>query len=198
MLRVPSQIPLLSLLYAEFAEPCDQPKRDRAASQSQRAEKPVPASHARSGQSVPKGRGGHREASIPPGTAREGLTAHFQVGSLREPRDCRQAGLRAAGGRSQDSGMGARIGAASVHFPGAGQRGPPRPVKITSGTRRDSDRIRGRASCPLPRKVVRLPRGEWPRTGLPGPVRQTRGTRQWSPAPHTSPLALLPLIYCLE
>lgn len=142
--------------------------------------------------------GAHREASNPPGTAREGLTAHFQVGSLREPRDCRQAGLRAAGGRSQDSGMGARIRAASVHFPGAGQRGPPRPVKITSGTRRDSDRIRGRASCPLPRKVVRLPRGEWPRTGLPGPVRQTRGTRQWSPAPHTSPLALLPLIYCLE
>lgn len=47
MLHVSLQIILLRLLYSEFAETCDQPKRDRAASQSQRAEKPVPASHAR-------------------------------------------------------------------------------------------------------------------------------------------------------
>ena len=35
-----------------------------------------------------------------------------------------------------------------------------------------------RASCRLPEKVVRPQVREWLRTGLPGPVRQTLGTRQ--------------------
>lgn len=145
MFHVPLQIILLRLLYSEFAETCDQPKRDRAASQSQRAEKPVPASHACSGQSEPKGRG-HWEASNPQ-VWPERLLDHtlFKVGSLQETRDCRQAGLlshRAAGAR--DSGTGTQAaGSFLSHFPGAGQQAPlsharPRSLQGCAGTLTES------------------------------------------------------------
>lgn len=65
MSHVPLQIILLRLLYSEFAETCDQPKRDRAASQSQRAEKPLGTVRA-------KGQGALGGCK-PPGMAREAV-----------------------------------------------------------------------------------------------------------------------------
>ena len=77
--HVPLKITFLKLLNYQSVESRDQSKRDPAASQSQSAGKPVPASHARDSQNLRAG--GHLETQLPthqppPQVLLEGLLDH--------------------------------------------------------------------------------------------------------------------------
>lgn len=176
---VPLQILLLGLLESEFAEPCDQPKRDRAAGQSQRAEKPVPASHARSGPREPKGRGGGRLR--PPGPRPEAAGPHARkLGGL---------GRHVTAGRRASSPRGPSADSRGVL--GAGRSPPPSPSACCQAHARDAPAPwpEPHKGCPsLPGKVARLRPGGWLRTGLRGPGRRPRAPPE-SPPPPTGPRA---------
>lgn len=75
---IPLKITLLQLLNCKWAEPCcDQPKRDPAASQSHRADKSVPASHAPDKWN--QRAGGIRRLRTTKYCSSRCLTTHFQV-----------------------------------------------------------------------------------------------------------------------